>query len=403
MSGVASRRLPSWIDAFESHSEGSSSPLLFRRWAAITCLAGALERKLWVRTLGSNLYPNLYVCFVAPPGVGKTVAITFAENLWRGLPDHHVAPTSVTKAALIDALNDASRKIIRPAEQPPYVEFNSLLVLVGELGLFLPAYDNEFMNALTALYDGHPYAERRRSKDLKLGIPHPQLNILAATTPSYLNAVMPEGAWDQGFISRTLLVYSGEQIRKPLFEESNFSEKDFADLLHDLKIIGNYYGKLNFSPDAATAISDWHVSGGHPQPEHPKLTHYLSRRTAHLLKICMAITVSRADFDYTISLADFETALKFLSELEEAMPDIFRSMTTGGDGATIEDTWYYVWSLYAKEKKPIAEGRIVAHLKSRTPSHSVMKIIEVMVKSDMLKPQQMTGGLVYIPAPKPIR
>ncbi len=400
MSASGPRRLPSWTNSFKELTNGLSSPAILCQWAAISCLAGALERKLWVRTLGSDLYPNLYVCFVAPPGVGKTVAISQAEQFWRGLPDHHVAPTSVTKAALIDALNDAARKIIRPSQVPPFVEFNSLIIIAGELGVLIPGYDNEFMNTLTAIYDGYPYAERRRSKELKLAIPAPQLNLLAATTPSYLNAVMPEGAWDQGFISRTILIYSGEKILRDLFDERSTSDRLRADLLHDLKIIGSYYGKLSFAPEAGKRISEWHVGGQHPVPDHPKLAHYLSRRTAHVLKLCMVAAVSRQDFEYVIELIDVETALGWLLEAEAEMPDIFKSMNSGGDSGAIDDTWHMVWQLYSREKKPVAHSRIVAHLRTRVPSHSVENIIKVMVSSEMLRMELAGNQTAYKPAPK---
>lgn len=395
------RRLPDFITAFEEYTDGLPSPLVFRRWAGISCLAGAMERKLWVRTLGSDLYPNLYVCFVAPPGIGKTVAISKAEHLWRGLRHHHVAPTSITKAALIDALNDATRSIIRPAASPPILEFNSLIIIAGELGVLIPGYDNDFMNTLTAIYDGHPYAERRRSKDLKLGIPAPQINLLGATTPSYLNAVMPEGAWDQGFLSRTLLIYSGERILSDIFAERSDNENLRADLAHDLALIGDMCGKIQFTPDAARRISDWHTSGGDPVPDHPKLAHYLTRRTAHSIKLAMVAGVSRADFDFVLELRDINKALEWLFDAEAAMPDIFRAMKSGGDSAAIDETWHFAWSTYNREGKvSVAKARIIAHLRTRVPSHSVDKILKVMEDSGMLRPEVGPSGLSYRPIPE---
>lgn len=374
--------------------------MIFRRWAGIAVLAGALERKLWVRTLGANLYPNMYIALVGPPGVGKSVALAQGERLWRSLKDHHIAPTSVTKAALVDALAEATRRIVRPGETPPYAEFNSIKVIVSEMGQFITEYDNEFMNALTGIYDGYPYAERRRGKDIKISIPAPQINILTATTPSYLNAVIPEGAWDQGFLSRTLLIYSGEMVRQNLFAEPKGTEELFARLAKDLEIIGNYYGKLDWDPAAATRISEWHTSGGDPVPDHPKLLHYTTRRTAHVLKLCMVAAVSRADFDYTIIPDDVEVAMNWLIEAEEQMPDIFRSMNSGGDSAAIEDTWHMAFTSYARNKRPLSEAQIIGHLRARVPSHSVDRIIMLMEREGLLKPQMTSVGKVYIPTPR---
>jgi len=352
-----------------------------------------------VRTLGSNLYPNLYTVLVGPPGVGKTTVLTEAARLWRELTSHHVAPSSVTKASLIDCLEDAKRRILRPGLVPPFVEFNSLLVASGELGVLIPMYENDFMNVLTDIYDGHPYAERRRTKDLKVKIDQPQINLLGATTPSYLNAFMPEGAWDQGFISRTLLIYSGERVIRPLFSDILRDESIFKNLIADLKHIGNIYGEIKFSEDAAHAISAWHMAGGPPAPEHPKLTHYLTRRTAHLLKLCMVATISRGD-SMVISLSDYQLAMDWLSEAESAMPDIFRSMTTGGDSRAIEEAWYFLFQIYMKEKKPVLETRLVFFLKEKIPSHQIKTIIETMVRAGMIKQEVVSGLSAFVPQKK---
>lgn len=400
MNAGASRKLPLWTEAFEEYVNGLPSPTIFKRWGAISALAGALERKVWVRTFGSNLYPNLYVTFVAPPGIGKSLVIAQTERLWRGLKEHHVAPTSLTKAALVDALHEATRKIIRPADNPPYVEFNSLLVLAGELGQFLPEYESEFMNALTGIYDGYPYAERRRGRDIKISIAAPQLNILGGTTPSYLNAVIPEGAWDQGFMSRMIMVYSGHQTKGDLFAERNMPQAKFEALAHDLEIIGKYYGKIEWDKEAADFMLAWYDGGNQPVPDHPKLLNYSARRTAHVLKLSMVAAVARSDFDYTIQKDDVEQAMVWLFEAEDNMPDIFRSMSSGGDSAAIEETWHMVFSTYAREKKPVSEARVIAHLRSRVPSHAVERIMMLMEKEGLLRPQLTSAGKLYLPAQK---
>ncbi len=386
-----------WVDAFIQHTSNLPSPELFRKWSAISCIVSALERKVWITAMGSALYPTMYTILVAPPGVGKTVVTSIVQKMLKELPDHHVAASSVTKASLIDDLKDAERTIIRPQDTPSQVTFNSLQVVANELGVLIPSYENDFMNVLTDIYDGHGYSERRRTRDTNFSLDRPQINLLAATTPAYLNNMLPDGAWDQGFLSRTMLVYSGQRILISPFSKLGNQEATYKVLLSDLKAIGRLYGEIKFTPEAAEALVAWHMSGGEPTPDHPKLHNYLTRRTAHMLKLCMAASVSAGETK-TISIENYQTALGWLIELEHYIPDIFKSMQSGGDSKAIEDTWYMAMKLYAAHKKPIEERILVQYLQQRVPAHAIDYILSSMVKGGALKETNVNKiGKCFIP------
>jgi hypothetical protein len=393
---MAKRRLENWIDYFDKYTSGLPSPDLFRKWGGIAAIAGALERKVWITTNMGSLHPNLYTVMVAPAGVGKTVITKTVQQMWQNLDDHFLASASVSKASLVDELREAERKgvITNGSGQGGFGQFhfNSLKILSNELGVLIPGYDNEFMNVLTDLYDGHHYSERKRSASLNFKIDKPQINLLAATTPSYLNNVMPEGAWEQGFISRVILVYSGQTQIRDLFGGETRNEKLGKDLAFDLNTIGKLYGAMEFTPDAAQAITQWHLAGGPPTPDHPRLAHYNTRRTAHLLKLCMVSCASAGD-NLTISIDHYTEALDWLLEVENFMPDIFKAMNSGGDSRVIEEAWHFLYTLYIKEKAPILENRLVNFIQQRTPAHNVMKIVEIMMKAGLIKRELSGAGL----------
>jgi hypothetical protein len=393
------RKLGSWIDGFMQYSTSFSSPAIFRRWTAVAIVAGTLERKVWVFTKGAPLYPNLYIFLVGPPGVGKTHVLNSAARFWGSLPDYHTARTSVTKASLVDELADAKRNILRPGDDPPHVAYNSLLVPIRELGAFLSSYDPDFMGFLTDIYDNQKYGESRRTKGTKLDIEAPMLNILAACTPSYLATTLPEGAWDQGFLSRVLLVSSGASAPEDIFVEGTDDGLP-EPLIHDLRAIAKLYGKVGFTEEAKTDIRDWHMAGGPPTPEHPKLVNYNTRRTAHLLKLATVLRASKDD-RLIIEREDFEDALAYITDLEEAIPDIFKGMTGGGDSKAIQDVWYLVLQVWAKKKEPIPEGRLYAWLSQRVPTYSIQRVIEAMVKAGTLQQGLINGITVYRPGHKP--
>jgi hypothetical protein len=397
--------LGSWIESFIEYTEELESAPVWRQWAGIATIASALERKVWIKTNKGILYPNLYTLLVGHAGTGKTITIRVGEGLLRELEDPtgstglHIAPTSMTMASMVDEMAKGKRSILRPMGQPP-VEFHALTILADELSALIHQYDHEIMAGLTTLYDGGMYAQTRRGKDIRIKIPNPCLNLLAGTTPSFLCQFMPEGAWDQGFASRIVLVYSGDRTRADLFEDhGSADEADYRDLLHDLRMIDSLYGQMELEDDMVAAFREWQAAGETPVPTHPKLTHYCSRRRAHLLKLCIVAAVSRGN-GMRVSRGDFDHALAWLTGAELTMPDVFTAGITGGDSQAIEEVYHFVWAYYAKLRRGVPDHELVHFVRERVPSNTVLRVIEIMERDKTIVAKLSRGVKTYEPGPK---
>lgn len=395
------RKLKSFVDGFLRYTEGRGSPAIYRKWTAIFLVGAALERKAWIITSKGVLYPNMFLFLIGPAGVGKSLCTALAYNLLAAIrtPEHpiHVAPTSVTKASLADALNKAERRVIKLTEKVPLTSFNSLQVIANELGVFLPAWDGDFMSTLTDLWDNGRYHETRRTSKIEINIPNAQLNILSATTPAYLNSLLPEGAWEFGFMSRVINIYSGETEYTDIFAELDHDGSTWKDLVNDLADIYSMWGELRFTDDAKEAVRAWARGGMHPRPDHPKLTHYLTRRLAHLLKLCMIASASTSS-DRVITLEHYAEALDWLVEAESYMPDIFKALKTGGDARAMEECWYFAYNYHMKKKELVPEHLLITFLSEKVPAHSVSRILDVMVQGQLLnKKHANSGGYGYEP------
>jgi len=395
------RRLKNFIDAFLSYTEGKGSPRLYRLWAAIFTVGAVCERKVWLTTAKGRLYPNQYILLVGGAGIGKSLCTNIVYDLLNEIrtPEtpFHIAPTSVTKASLIDSLADADRRIIRPMESPAIISFNSLTIVPNEFGVFLPSWEGDFMSSLTDLWDCKHYSETRRTHKINISIPHAQLNMFSATTPAYLTSLLPEGAWEQGFMSRILVVFSGELVHTDLFGLFDMDDQGRADLVHDLRDMYKTYGEITVTDEAKLAINEWSKAGGPPIPDHPKLTSYSARRAAHLLKLCMIASMA-SDSDRIVTLDHFAEALDWLAGLETFMPDVFKSMKVGGDGRAIEECWHYCYQIFLKSKEPVPEHRIVHFLQERVPVHNISRILDVMERSKLLEKKFTSNGATgYMP------
>lgn len=390
---VPGRELSSWIDYFVEHTNGIQSQRIFRQWAAISTVAAALERKVHIISQGRPVFPNLYIFLVGPPGSGKTRAVDESEDIFRALKSHKIAPTSMTKASLIDALKESERAI------PGQIEgtFNALYLAAKELGALLPGYDTDFMNALVYLYDSIPYGEKRRSKDISFTIDKPLLNLIACTTPSFLNEMLPLGAWEQGFLSRVVIAYSDilEDTKLDLLQETKPRDPTLTKALEkDLVHIGQRIGRYQFDREAALAMESWNDDRRKTEPAHPRLTHYNTRRPLQLLKLTQIAAADRGS--NTIGILDVQRAQNWLTEVEGGMHDIFTAMTYGGDARVTNELHHYVIVQQTREGKVVQLADVFRFLQSRVPSHNVQRIINMMFQTGLLEPR--SGGVWARPA-----
>ncbi len=370
----ARRKCQSWIDSFVRYTANVESAPLFRKWAAISTLAAVLEQRVWLTT-SSPLYPNLYVFLVGHAGIGKSRTISAASRFMRELPEFALGPNSVTMASLVDCLVEAKRSHIQLPE-PPH-EYNSLTIIADELSAFMPLYEPELIGGLTTFYDVVPYAQHRRGKDIRIKLDNPQLSILSGSTPSNLLKFVPELAWEQGFMSRVIMIYSDQRPIIDIFNTINPDPPE--EMIHDLGQIHKLYGEFKWTADYASKIHNWRVGGNRPLPQHPKLVHYCSRRLGHVLKMSMVSAVDRGDV-LQLEGRDFDQALDWLIEAEALMPSIFQTGQIGIDAQAMDEIENFI-----NGHDLMPEAKLVRFTSRLVPSHAVLKVIEILEKSGRIR------------------
>lgn len=385
------------IDAFMDYTEGIPSPRQFRLWSAIACVAASLERRVWTVSAGDKVYPGLYILLVGPPGSGKSQSIRQTSALWYSTKELKVAPNSVTKASLTDELDAAKRTmVIRDTNE--LVEYHSLQIAASEFGVLVPAHDLDFLNFLNQIYDNDPnYRESRRTGGRKIDTVNPQINILAGTQPAYLAALLPEEAWGMGFMTRMLMVYSSETFKVRLFDERIATPANFSAISGQLKILLKVYGQSKWSDDAKIAIQSWADEGFPPEPTHSRLSAYNTRRILHIMRLSI-VSAASAGHPLEIRLTDFQRAQNWLLEAEATMPEIFKEMVQKSDSQVIQELHQFVFTIWAKERKPVGEARLLFFLSNRVPSEKINKILEISVRSNILDFDPVNK--TYKPRPK---
>jgi len=385
-----------FIDSFVAFTDERPSPELFRKWAAITTLSGALEKRVWTKTKAGPQFANLYTMLVAPPGVGKSQAINPAEGLLKATRKFAIAPNSVTAASYIDALVNAGKSQLKPDKTGSLI-YHHLFVFAAELGVFINSHDLNFLSIINELFDHKDSyrEERRHSLKEPIDIQNPMTTLLIGSQPGFLATLLPDAAWTMGWTSRMLMVYSSAMPDVALFGEYKNTDHIQRRLVAKLSECAEYYGEMLWDSKAIAEMERWRKDKWAPIPDHPKLANYVPRRgTIFTIKLAMISAMARGE-ELAIRLQDVERARGWLLEIEELMPQIFRDMIMRSDDQVIEETFQFMFSSYIKTRKSIAGATILRFLSQRAPADKAEKIMSLMEKSGILERQAGTEN--YIP------
>jgi len=386
-----------FIETYLTTTVNLPTPEIFRLWAAIATISGALQRRIWTVSYAGNTYPNIWVALAGRSGSGKSVALKTVQELWKNLDGVKIAPTNVTPAMFFEVLEASQKQITNPKNL--LVTHSPVNACIREFGSFFPKYDAGYLSDLSDLYDCPPEYSLERKVAKSSNAINPCVNLIAAVTPAYLGDVLPEVAWGQGFCSRMLFIYGTREenytnIFTPPTDISN------AGLVTRLQEIHALYGEVAWTTDAREFLISWFTAGALPTPDHSRLTEYKTRRSIHMLKLSMISAVA-AGRDLLVTKDDVERAKQWLLQAEATMPDIFRAMVQKSDTQVISDLHYHfytIWGSQPREKRtPITEEQIYKYLKDRVESHKIKSLIETAERSGVLRKTKFPNE--WLPAP----
>ena len=262
--------------------------------------------------LSGTLFPNLYIILVGKAGVGKGVAINPAIELLRfwkkkdfsavsaSTPEQErailekveqlnleaaeagtmqmrsggekidpklfaYAPDATTYEKLVEDMGAAGRRI-----NFPYVNGDGLSKMdvyyhcslyfgLPELGSLLRKRTDDTVNFLLGLYDcplDYEYKTKTKQCDrVRRGC----LNLLAGTTPEFMETIFNQNLIDQGFSSRTHFIYASKNRKNVFSPEPLTSEQRQCrlDLLDHIKKLAGLYGEVYIDEETKEFLKDW--------------------------------------------------------------------------------------------------------------------------------------------------
>lgn len=331
------RRLPNWLQAYLDYTEDTEAPREMHFWTGVSVLAAALRRRVWFDMGYFRWYPNFFIVFVAPPGiVKKTSTIDIGVDLIRNVKDVIFTPDSVTWQKLLKFLEDNQQvvTITNPDGSVTKKQMAAVSAYIGELENFLKLHDEGFNGTLIALYDGKVEDTQYVHSTVggvSAGITNPWLNLIGATTPSWIRQSIPENMIGGGLFSRIVFVCADKRnrvIAYPKYETRRDRSKLRDDLIHDLLIISTHYGEMVPTLEAIEFGTEWYRNMEATRSlaiASARYDGYYARKQAHVHKLAMILSISRKN-DRSIEKRDLEDAIRMMEVAEKSLNRVFEAV-----------------------------------------------------------------------------
>ena len=336
-----------------AYTADSEAPNDFHFWSGVWTIAGALRRRVFINMRKFQWTPNFYIILVAPPGIAtKSTAARAGWHLLSKVPGVHFGPPSMTWQALTDSLATAIEHLegVSRDGEVLYIPMSCLNILVSELGTFLKPQDGALMDVLTDLWDGQVSQWGHKTKTTgQTDIKNPWLNVLGATTPSWLRTNFPENLIGGGLTSRVVFIYGNAKRRLVPFPDAEMPEKDYytleGKLIEDLTEISTMAGEYVLSPEARVWGGEWYQRHwGTERAQHmasDRYEGYVARKQTHLMKLSIVLAAAQGP-DLIITKAHMEEAEMLLTSTEPYMMKVFESVGMVDEAQHVAELLAYI-------------------------------------------------------------
>lgn len=260
--------LPAFLSTYLPTTDTSCQLLL---GAALSALASALGRSVWVKNGGRRLYPYLWVALIAASGERKSTAVNLVKNL---MLKHdwlvkRYSGGDTTWAAMAAHLGIEVEKQDHEWDWQKAKKYCQLqgdrwhkgvcTLALDEIGGWLKKLDMSYnaglKETLTGAYESPDFLQKETAEKAYY-IHRPCINLVGASTPAWLASNTTEKDVQGGFLGRfTFFVSKGKDYVLPMCDDED--QTAAAQLDEAIEKLKWCQGEYELTPDAWNAYCRW--------------------------------------------------------------------------------------------------------------------------------------------------
>ena len=310
----------SFLGHYMIYMQTQETATAFDFWSGLWCISSACARATYVARPRAPIYLNLFVVLVGESGVArKTTSVAMSTRCVRRLLGaHHVGhiDSKVTPERLDQLLMERTQ------------EYGTAQICITcpELAVFMgtESYVAHMPIMLTDLYD---------CPDTRIGggtvsrgsvlQEHVWVNLLSASTPTWLLKTVNPNVIEGGFTSRCYFIISNEPKRLIPWPEDPDPDL-FKDLQDDLHIIANEVrtrGPIHVTDTAMERFRQWYAT--RERSIDPFKQSFEAREDAHVLRVAALLCIN--DGSFAIKRGHVNIAIRLISEVKVQSGAIFET------------------------------------------------------------------------------
>jgi hypothetical protein len=178
------------------------------------------------------------------------------------------------------------------------------------------------------------------------------LSIMGASTPDWMQTMLPADAFKGGFMSRMLLVGYPETWHKRIADPAPADDLLGKEVVRQVGILSRLEGEIKWTPGAKDYFTDWYHTLQTPDPG-PRAA-YLERKQDHLIKLAIIVQLCWAPH-LVLTQDAMEVSMNILNTIE---PDTLRMV----DYISVEPRMRFVQRIMEliEVKGSMTEGDLMA-------------------------------------------
>lgn len=314
-----------FLKNFMEWNEGTEVPQQYYFWSGISTLAALVNGQVWTRMGRYEIYPNMYIVLLGPPGNGKTSAMRRAEKLVRGFEDVSLSAQSETAEGLVRFMRD---KCVRPLTlSDGNVDYTPVTCFLSELSNFFGRDPGGMIDVLTGIWDcgGDNFHRRTKGQGEDI-LPRPNLNLLGCTTQDWITTYLKSDIIGGGFTRRVVFVnemMGDDTNRVPWPEDTPRSIQARDNCKAYGSVLRGVRGEMVFSPGTRAWWDKWYST--RVIPREPDVRGYHKTKPILVLKVAMLVALSESP-ERVIKPDHMDVALALLGATETHLLKVFQGI-----------------------------------------------------------------------------